>query len=83
MGEARRRGTYDERRVEGIARREAERIERERLRVVREKARLEKIKSMSQAQRRKIANLAAVLGAVEVYNMTNPDTRQKEQGGID
>lgn len=45
MGQANRRGSYEERKAQGIERKEAERIEREKLEVIREQERMERVRA--------------------------------------
>lgn len=45
MGQARRRGSYEERKAQGIERKEAERIERERLAAIREQERMDRVRA--------------------------------------
>lgn len=77
MGEAKKRGTFEKRKAEGVTRREAEQHERKRLRTEREKARLEEFREMTLAQRRRLASLSAISGGIEAYVMTSPRTRNQ------
>lgn len=47
MGQANRRGSYEERKAQGIERKEAERIEREKLEVIRKQERIERTRAES------------------------------------
>lgn len=47
MGQANRRGSYEERKAQGIERKEAERIEREKVKAVREQERMERVRAKS------------------------------------
>ena len=47
MGQANRRGSYEERKAQGIERKEAERIEREKIKAVREQERMERVRAKS------------------------------------
>lgn len=47
MGQANRRGSYEERKEQGAERKEAERIEREKIKAVREQERIERVRAKS------------------------------------
>ena len=70
MGQARQRGIYEERKTQSIERKEAERIEREKLKVIREQERAERISANSDTSiikcRSSMLHTAAMLAVMGV-----------------